>query len=111
VCVTCWRTPCGNRSTRPEAGLDTVDDRRGIGWLVRILITGGSKYTGIAPTPAEDPDGDEGVDRQVAEPIRTLIGRGIADGSPKRHAERADSGRMRRFITGQPALECQIADR
>jgi AcrR family transcriptional regulator len=70
------------RTRIADAGLDTVDARRGIARLVRILITGGSKYIAIAPAQAVDPDCDEEAGQaQVGAPIRALLRRGIADGT------------------------------
>jgi AcrR family transcriptional regulator len=72
------------RARIADAGLDAVDVRRGIARLVRILVTGGSKYIAIVPAPAKDPDchEDDGqIDQQVGEPIRALLRRGIADGT------------------------------
>jgi AcrR family transcriptional regulator len=73
------------RARIADAGLDTVDVRRGIDRLARILVTGGSKYIAIAPAPARDPDCahdiDQQVDQQVGVPIRALLRRGMADGT------------------------------
>jgi TetR/AcrR family transcriptional regulator, mexCD-oprJ operon repressor len=64
-----------------DAGLDTVDVPGGIARLARILVAGGSKYLAIAPTPGNHAHPDEETDRQVGEPIRALLRRGITDGT------------------------------
>jgi TetR/AcrR family transcriptional repressor of mexCD-oprJ operon len=60
-----------------EAGLDTVPVPEGIARLARVVAAAGSKYAAVVSS--FDPDGV--VEQRIAAMIRTLLQRGIDDGT------------------------------
>lgn len=71
-----------------EAELDTVPVREGLARLSRTFLAAGSKYAVLARSAGDDAGATEKtsaelgeLDSKVAQPIRDLIARGVADGS------------------------------
>lgn len=64
-----------------DAELDTVPVHAGIARLARGFVTAGSKYAAIINTGKKRVDDLAEFDRKLADPVRDLLRRGVADGT------------------------------
>jgi TetR/AcrR family transcriptional repressor of mexCD-oprJ operon len=64
-----------------DAGLDDVPLREGVARAARAFIAAGSRYAAVVHVGKAYVDDPAEFDLAVAEPVRALIRRGVADGS------------------------------
>jgi TetR/AcrR family transcriptional repressor of mexCD-oprJ operon len=64
-----------------DADLERVDVREGVARVARAFIVTGSAFTVLARTNVKDVKDEADLEARVAEPLRALLARGVADGT------------------------------
>jgi AcrR family transcriptional regulator len=64
-----------------DADLDRVDVREGVARVARAFVVTGSGFVALARVDAKGAEDEADLDARVAEPLRALLARGVADGA------------------------------
>lgn len=64
-----------------DSDLERVDVREGVARVARSFVVTGSAFTVLARTNVKDAKDEAELDARVAEPLRALLARGVADGT------------------------------